>query len=44
MENEKFVSRYRQLLELCRHLVHVKHVDESEEYTKKVERLWRIDD
>jgi hypothetical protein len=44
MENEKFANKCRQLLELCRVLVHVMCVNEYEKFIKKAEKLWRIDD
>jgi hypothetical protein len=44
MENERFVSRYRQLLVQCRLLVHVMRVDEYEKFIKKAERYWKMDD
>ena len=43
-ENEKFVSRYKQLFEPCKLLVLVMCVNEFEKYIRKVEKLWRIDD
>ena len=38
MENEKFVSKCRQLLELCRLLVLVMYVNEFEKFIRKDER------
>jgi hypothetical protein len=44
MENEKFVSKCRQLLELCRLLVLVMYVNEFEKFIRKDERPWKMVD
>jgi hypothetical protein len=44
MENERLVSKFRQHFELCRLLVLVNNVDESEKFIKKVEKSCETDD
>jgi hypothetical protein len=44
MEDEKLVNKLRLHSELCRLLVSVSNVDESEKYIKKTEKKSEIDD